>query len=523
LSSGQSRFSGTVAGFTLAAALILLQSPVSADEGRDPGKIDGEELTALVDLDGREVHYGGMMISAGESVTGPVLVIKGSLDIQDGGVLNGDAWVINGDLILTGAAAVKGRVFIVNGSGFMSHDARIAGGIAYYRCECALDDAVYEDSGDVVFVRKEDPRAVRFKAALKPGRPSRVDYEILRLGVTRENDRHRDPYTKVHAFISVPIWKDTGGFLGFDAGVSIPLGSETLRLELGAFKRTESNDTWQIGRLENGFILMNTGDDFLDYWERRGAEAGLSWQVSEYAALEGFVSYQEDVSLAAMRLPSILRSTRRYRENPAIDDGERLALRVGFRYDGREDESWRRSAWRLDAGFEKGFRAGDANFSYEAFYVELARYQYAGRSSRVDLRGRVFSAFSPLPGQMKRTLSGYAGVRGARDMPFPVEKGDRLLLFSVEARRRLPDLKWVRSLFTYWDLLAFSDIGLLAEAEDKESPFGFLDTPFENWIKTAGLGLSGQSFLPHVGLYVAQDLDRDRFDPRVILRFDKSF
>jgi hypothetical protein len=245
--------------------------------------------------------------------------------------------------------------------------------------------------------------------------------------------------------------------------------------------------------------------------------------VSEYAALEGFVSYQEDVSLAAMRLPSILRSTRRYRENPAIDDGERLALRVGFRYDGREDESWRRSAWRLDAGFEKGFRAGDANFSYEAFYVELARYQYAGRSSRVDLRGRVFSAFSPLPGQMKRTLSGYAGVRGARDMPFPVEKGDRLLLFSVEARRRLPDLKWVRSLFTYWDLLAFSDIGLLAEAEDKESPFGFLDTPFENWIKTAGLGLSGQSFLPHVGLYVAQDLDRDRFDPRVILRFDKSF
>jgi hypothetical protein len=37
------------------------------------------------------------------------------------------------------------------------------------------------------------------------------------------------------------------------------------------------------------------------------------------------------------------------------------------------------------------------------------------------------------------------------------------------------------------------------------------------------LGISGESFMPYLGLYVAQDLDRDRFEPRVILRFERSF
>jgi hypothetical protein len=490
---------------------------------RDREKIKPEQLTAMVDLPSRKVYYGGLMIAAADTVAGPVIVIKGSLDVQDGAVLNGDAWVINGDMILTGTAAIGGRACLVNGSEYLSHDASIRGGIEYYRCECRLDDEKFEDSGEVLFLKEEDPRAVRTKIAFSPGRPTRVDYEAVRLGLMRENDRHRNPYTRVHAFLHVPIWKDSGGFLGFDAGVSVPISGDRLRLEIAGFKRTESNDEWQIGRLENGFIVMMTADDYLDYWERRGGEIGLSWILTEYLTLDGHVSFQKDVSLDAMRIPSLLRSTRRYRENPAIDEGERLAVDLRIGYDSREDESWRRSAWRLELWMEKGFDAGQADFPYEAFDIELARYQYLGRSSRVDLRGKVFSTFSHVPGQITRTLGGYAGVRGARDMPFPVEKGDRLALFSVEARTRLPDLWGVRSLFTRWDLIVFSDMGLLADAGNKEAPFGFLDTPFGEWVKTAGIGFCGQSFLPYVGFYIAQDLDREKFEPRALLRFEKTF
>jgi hypothetical protein len=508
--------------------LILLSIPVYGAPGpddleREREKIKPKELTEMVDLPSRTVHYGGLMIAAGETVPGPVIVIKGSLDIQDGGILEGDAWVINGDMILTGTAAIEGRAILVNGSDYLSRNAVVGEGIVYYLCECRLDDKKYEDSEEVEFVKQENPRVVRTKFAFRPGRPTRVDYEIIRLGFARENDKARKPYTKAFGFLQVPIWKDSGGFLGFDAGISFPLSGDDLRLEVNGFKRTESNDTWQIGRLENGFIVMMTADDYLDYWERRGGELGLKWKVSEYTTLGGFVSMQEDVSLEAMKIPSLLRSTGRYRENPAIDDGERLAADLRVCYDGREDESWRRSAWRFDLWFEKGFRTGAADFSYEAFDIDIARYQYVGRRSEIGLRGKVFSTFSPIPGQIRRTLTGYAGVRGARDIPFPVEKGDRLALFSIEARTRLPDVWGFRWLFSYWDLLVFSDIGLLADAKNKESPFGFFDTPFEEWVKTVGAGFSGQSFLPYVGFYIAADLDRDKFEPRAILRFEQSF
>ncbi len=477
----------------------------------------------MVDIPSIGVYYGGLMIAAGDTLGGPVLVIKGSLDIQNGGVLSGDAWVINGDVILSGSAEITGMANIVNGSDYLSHNARVVGGIRYYCCECRLDDAVYEDSGKVVFVREEDPRAVRIRPALRPGGPTRVDYEIARVGFTRENDRHRKPYTKAYGFLNVPLWKDSGGFLGFDVAVSIPVRGDGLRLLLNGFKRTESNDIWQIGRLENGFIVTISGDDYLDYWERRGGEVGLAWKVSGYSRVTGSVSYQEDVSLSAMKIPCLLRSTGRYRENPGIDEGERLAIALSYVYDGRDEEDWRRNAWRFDLEYEKGLKAAGADFSYDAFGIDARRYQYFGGTYRVNLRGRLFSAFNRLPGQLKRTLGGYAGVRGARDIPFPVEKGDRMALFSIEARRRLPDLWGIRYIFSSWDILVFSDIGLLADAEDESSPFGFLDARWEEWIKTVGLGISGQSFLPYIGLYVAQDLGRDVFEPRVILRFEESF
>jgi len=204
-------------------------------------------------------------------------------------------------------------------------------------------------------------------------------------------------------------------------------------------------------------------------------------------------------------------------------DGTRLAFDISLVYDGREDETWRRSAWRADLVFESGVDAGPGEISYDLFEIELARYQYLPALMRLDLRGRLFSSFGPIPPQATRALGGYGGLRGTRNEPFAVVRGDRLALVSVELRRRLPDLPYLRSVLTRWCLLAFTDIGLLDEAEQVFRPLDFLDAPAEAWRTTVGLGISGESFMPYLGLYVAQDLDRDRFEPRVILRFERSF
>ena len=80
-----------------------------------------------------------------------------------------------------------------------------------------------------------------------------------------------------------------------------------------------------------------------------------------------------------------------------------------------------------------------------------------------------------------------------------------------------------KTIFSRWDLLLFSDIGILASAENKEAPFRFLTNSSDVWKKTVGAGISGESLLPYIGFYVAQDLDAERLEPRYILRFNRSF
>jgi len=488
-----------------------------------PEKLSPQKLTQLLDVSGKQVYYGGCLVSKGDTLTGFIVVVDGALDVQDEAVLSGDAWVINGKLILNGSALIDGSVHLVNGSDYLSHDARITGEVDYYKCECRLDDERFESDGGVVFLKSEDPRAVKTKLKVKPGSPSRVDYKIVRLGLERKNDRHKDPYIRGHALLHVPIWKETGGHLGFNVGISIPLVGDRLALLLRGFKQAETNDAWMVSRLENGLIVLCSGTDFSDYWERRGGEFGLLYRPSETIMLDATLSLQEDVSLEAMAIPSLFYSKDRYRANPAIDDGNRCAFAFRVTYDDRVEEGWRKNAWLLGLWIEKGFSNGCGDFSYTAFDIEINRYNYLPREITLDLRAKLFSSFDRIPKQISRSLNGYGGVRGAHDIPFDVQRGDRLVLFSVELGKRLPDLPLVKSLFSYWDLLLFSDIGLLAAAESKRDPLGFLETPFDEWKKTVGLGISGESFLPYIGLYVAQDLDNEDFSPRVIFRLERSF
>ena len=72
-------------------------------------------------------------------------------------------------------------------------------------------------------------------------------------------------------------------------------------------------------------------------------------------------------------------------------------------------------------------------------------------------------------------------------------------------------------------LLAFADAGYLTMAESPRSPFGFLDGSLGDWKKSVGIGISGESLVPYLGIYAAQDLDAGSFSPRFIIRIERSF
>jgi hypothetical protein len=86
----------------------------------------------------------------------------------------------------------------------------------------------------------------------------------------------------------------------------------------------------------------------------------------------------------------------------------------------------------------------------------------------------------------------------------------------------MPEIPVLKVLFTSWDLTAFGDLGLLQLDGGSEGAFSFLDTKLDRWGKSVGIGISGESFLPFLAFYVAQDLDRHNKRPRFIIRANRS-
>ena len=506
----------------LLSVLLVCTSGLQADE-TDIEKISHERLTSALDLQDARFFYGGYMLSAGDSIAGPVVVISGSLDIQDGAVLSGEAWVIHGRLIMTGDSKIEGDLTLVNSGDFLSRAADIAGRIKRYDCECRFDARKFEEEGIILFNDYDDPRAVKTKFALGGDNTGRTDYALIGLGIKRENDLHRDPYVKGRAWISPSLFEKSTGFLGFNAEFSVPLRGHGVELLLHGYKKTFTNDDWMLSGIENSFLVLMTGDDYFDYWEKQGGEIGIRLSSEKRISLETRLSFQKDVSLEAHAISSVFFPRDKYRENPSIDDGNRLAVSARLTVDTRGEEAWRENAWLFDLWVEKGIADGPGDFSYTAFDIDVRRYNYLPWRMKFDLRAKVFSSFSELPLQLFRSVNGYAGVRGTSDIPFPSGRGDRMALFSAELRRPLPDMPVFKWFYSRWDLVLFSDIGLVTRAENHESPFGFFDEPFDDWKKTVGIGFSGESFLPYLGFYMAQDLDAEGFDPRYIIRMRRSF
>ena len=506
------------------AVIVAVQvSPAKPAAADRPEKLSHDELTDLLDFTPKTVFYGGCMIVEGQVMEGTVVVIAGSLDIQDGGILKGDAWVINGGVILTGKAVIDGNVRLVNSNEYSSHEAVIKGDILCYRSEAKLDDKLFEEEGIVEFIKYTDRKEVRTKLSFSGESSGRVGYLSIGVGIKRENEYHKEPYAKGRSWISIYPFKRSVNLIAFDAEYSVPVIGKKVELLFHAFSRPFTNDNWMISNRENSFICLMTGDDFFDYWSRDGGETGLRLNYSDDLLVEALVSYQKESSLAAHPEMSILYPTDKYRTNPEIDEGNRLAVSATIQFDNRTDEAWRENAWFARLWAEKGIADGPGDFSYSAFEIELRKYNFLPWDMRLDLRGRLFSSFTALPRQLSRSLNGLGGVRGLSDLPFVTGRGDRMSLFSIELRRTLPEIPLFKTIFSRWDLLLFSDIGILSSAENKEAPLRFLASPSDAWKKTAGIGISGESLLPYVGFYIAQDLDAERLEPRYILRFNRSF
>ena len=70
-------------------------------------------------------------------------------------------------------------------------------------------------------------------------------------------------------------------------------------------------------------------------------------------------------------------------------------------------------------------------------------------------------------------------------------------------------------------LVAFYDAGAVFFSEDEEDLGTLFSDASDHVGSGAGLGVSGSSLFPYVGLFAAKDLDTDSW--RFILRLDRQF
>ncbi|MEJ2721607.1 MAG: BamA/TamA family outer membrane protein, partial [bacterium] len=302
-------------------------------------------------------------------------------------------------------------------------------------------------------------------------------------------------------------------------------------------KSLDSEDFWQVSRIENSVLLMTSANEYANYYEKRGGAIGLEWRPHPFIRVGAKAVYQRDVSMETQdEVFTIAGSKGNLAPNPAVDDGDRLAGRLTVTYDSRDDPDYPRNAWLFGIAVESGRlsrdadgtagdsgSAGAADVDYTAFTIQANRYNRLPFGLQWDIGARLSSSFGAIPFQLYQTLNGYGGVRGTDRVPFEVARGDRMVRVSTELRHELPELPVVRWVYSRWYVLGFADAGLLAEAECPNAPLDFLDTSFNGWKKSVGIGVSGESFVPYLGFYAAQEINGSRTRPRFIVRIERTF
>ncbi|MBD3297655.1 MAG: BamA/TamA family outer membrane protein [candidate division Zixibacteria bacterium] len=505
----------------LTGTQCLLTSPVCGF-GK-PAKISPEQLTRQFAEDGYSVHYGDLSLAQDTSVTGDIVVLEGSLDLGDGSRYEGNAWIINGDLIIGGRAAAQGNFHIVNGEVFQSRDATIKGHIRRYTCLCALDRDHYRGTDEIVFVKTERKNAYPIELSGGIGPQNRVDYLSLHAGVKRGDMDGPQKHWRGRAHLIAPLRDNTRGYLGFDLEVLVPLKEKRFDLHIRGFKRTTTNDDWQYTRAENSWAGTITHNDFFDYYERSGGYLGVIARPYSSWRIDGGVYIDHSTSLVTKSSPALFNNDRPLRNNPPIDEGEIAGATIGIEYDTRLFPSRPSSAWYARVEVDAGADVGPGDFEYSTVTLDVRRYNRLLRGLNLDVRGRIFTTRDNIPRQRTQSLNGYGGVRGLHDIPFDDRRGDRLALFSAELRIGMPQIRYLEILYTRWNVATFIDVGILKRHGDRYGAWEYLESDWDEWGKSVGIGISGESFLPYLGFYVAQDLSRDNKRPRFIVRFARSF
>lgn len=569
----------------LGIAFLLLSLPVlgMAQEPDDrvlaPSVVS--EVLAAWNAPATRRVVGEFTVAEGEEVTGDLAVLAGSLTLA--GRVTGRVVAINTDVRLTAGAEVMGDILIVGGRVVAGNGATVRGEIRTYRARLAYDlqeDRLVERTPGEEPSRWWRPRERWRRRSWSDLRLvsaktyNRVEGLPLLLGPRfgRSFDWGR------LSFEGSGILRSAEGFewkrenLGHSLRAEIQVGHDRgIRVAGALVDVVAPVESWQLGDSEVGLATFFLHRDFRDYYNTHGGRLMASWFDGTTVDLS--LSYADERwALRRTRDPwTVFRNDERWRDNPAMDEGNFHLLGATLRYDTRNDEVNPWSGWYLHAAYEYGTGVIDryapttpsarqmspnGATTYDRLFLDLRRYNRISPAGQLNLRlvaggwlsgdelpmQRRFSVSGPgaLEGYDFRRTEGdvdvwqcntppAVGAIGPMGMPAQCE---RFALAQVEYRGDLQfdpfgvfdeDRDWRRSGWgrgTQWVLFGDVGRGWLVGEPDGRLTYSSRSLPrVSSFRADVGIGL----VLDDLGIYLSKAITASRAPVNVTLRLRPRF
>ena len=283
--------------------------------------------------------------------------------------------------------------------------------------------------------------------------------------------------------------------------------------------RTDTQDVWVIGEIENTLAAGLFREDYRDYYRRLGLSVYGSYNFAEYAQIS--VRYSRDKASSLANTVNGNWFDHRYAEtnfrlNPTIDAGRSRSVRADLTFNTRKQRWGYPTGWLATGFFERVGGPMGGDYSFDRYLVDIRRYQMAGRMIALDLRARAGASNGTLPSQYLYDFGGLSTLLGYGYKAFT---GDRMVLVNAECW--IDDDAWGRQFpLNLVAVGGFFDTGSAWFAHAPTSMPGGVPVALRPELRSsAGVGLK----VSDLRVYFAKPLNGPNRSWEISLRVNRTF
>jgi len=283
------------------------------------------------------------------------------------------------------------------------------------------------------------------------------------------------------------------------------------------YDQTFSEDEWIISSgFENSLAAFLLHEDFMDFYRLQGYGGYLKQRF--FSALELKAGYYEEQQSSLLRQTdwALFGPHKKFRENPAIQDGSFRGMKGKLILDTRDSRRAPERGWYLQALAEYFPNDFTSDYHYRRYILDFRRYQPISDGEVLRFRLRLGDSRGDLPIQKWFNFGGISTLRGYRYKSF---RGTRMALANLEYSLNWDEMDWKPDipLLDAFNLILFADAGSAWERSEKE----FSDLTYQDFASDVGIALTNSD--GRIRLNFAKRTDRGYDAMKITFRLQQPF